>query len=260
MKIKNLFKSLNFYLDNKYNSIVSTFVGKVIVKLISEIILACLIAAAVYGATSWYNKSRSVNMDNEKLGRIYISVSDEYVENLFGIPYITVIEKDDLKNSFYVLNNAILRTVSKDNNVVAYFITATHKNRKIPIDSFDRDGGILGEIRYSDVVFANPIIDANVTGNGRYNYYSETQGTGRYGMYNSYTYGLVTYGFYTKGNLELISQAMCEGDYSHNDLQAVRNKVFPNTFGVIAEGYEEIISIIPTCDEWENIYYLLKSN
>jgi len=47
---------INLYLDEKYDKIVSTFSGKIIVKLISEIVLACLIDAAVYGATTLYNQ------------------------------------------------------------------------------------------------------------------------------------------------------------------------------------------------------------
>lgn len=260
MKIKKFYKKMNLYLDKKYEKIVSTFIGKVTIKLISEIVLACLIAAAVYGATTLYNQSRSVDVDNEKLGRIYVSVSDEYVESLFGIPYITITENESLKNHFYILNDAVLRTVSKNDNVVAYFITSTNKNRKIPVDSYETEKRIIGKTKYSDVSFANPTIESNTSLNGRYDYYSEIQGTGRYGMFNYYIYGLVPYGFFDEGSADLISLTAWDEDYSQEALQALRKKAFPNTFGVIAEGYEETISVIPTCDEWENMYYLLSKD
>jgi len=84
-------------------------------------------------------KSRSVDVDNEKLGRIYISISDEYIESLFCILYATITERDSLKSHFYLLNNAILRMVSENDNVVAYFITSINKNRKTPVDSYETE-------------------------------------------------------------------------------------------------------------------------
>ena len=220
--------------------------------------MACLIAAAVYGATELHNYIRIVSVDNEKLSQIYISVSDEYVDLLFGTPYIEVNEDDELVNHFYLLHDSVLRTVSKDNKVVAYFITSTNPKRKIPIDTYDDENNMIGTIKYSNVDFANPEVVSNITMDGRYVYYYERQGTGRYGMYNSYLYGIAPYGFVDDRSAELIHLTAWGEDYSEEEYQKARSSVLPNTFGVIADGYENVISIIPTCDEWNNMFYLLK--
>lgn len=257
MQLVKVCRKFDNWCGDVHQRIVGTFTGKVFAKLISEIVLACLIAAAVYMATEIYNDSRAASVDNENLSRIYISVSDEYVDSLFGTPYIEVGEQGDLMNHFYLLQDAVLRTVSEDDKVIAYFITSTDPRRKIPVDTFEEGKRIIGKMKYSAVDFPNPTVVSNITMNGRYVYYYEMQGTGRYGMFNSYLYGTAPYGFIDEGSADLIHLTAWGEDYSKEEYQKMRSATSPNTFGVIADGYEDVISIIPTCEEWENMYYLL---
>jgi len=76
-------------------------------------------------------------------------------------------------------------------------------------------------------------------------------------MYNYYIYGVTPCGFFDEGDADLISFTAWNEERSQEKLQVLCQNAFPNTFGVVAVGYEEIISIIPTCDERGNVYYLL---
>ena len=42
-------------------------------------------------------------------------------------------------------------------------------------------------------------------------------------------------------------------------IQELRKKAKPNTntYGVVAEKYRDSITMIPFCEEWENVFYLL---
>ena len=66
LEIKQKCKMVDARCDKIYQKFVSTFTGRVCIKLISEIVLACLIAAAVYLATEIYNDSRAEVVDNKK--------------------------------------------------------------------------------------------------------------------------------------------------------------------------------------------------
>ena len=84
-----LLKSLDNKLNAAYASAQKSFAGRVLLKLTSEVILACLLAFAVYVATNTYHRSTAISENNQKLKHIYISISDEYITDLFGTPYIT---------------------------------------------------------------------------------------------------------------------------------------------------------------------------
>lgn len=116
-----LLKSLDNKLNAAYASAQKSFAGRVLLKLTSEVILACLLAFAVYVATNTYHRSTAISENNQKLKHIYISISDEYITDLFGTPYITF-DNNTLTNKFYILNKAILRTVVDKGNVVAFLL------------------------------------------------------------------------------------------------------------------------------------------
>ena len=254
--LKTKIKQLDEIAEKKYNILKESFFGKISIKLFGEVILAFLIAGAVYLGTTIYNDLSVISVDNQKIDQIYISISDEYIQEQFGTPYICFNDSEELTNRFYLLEDAILRTVSKENRVVAYFITITNETRRIPVDSFGIGKNILGKITYSETMFSEPKIYANITANGRYCYYVEVQGTGRYGMFNYYLYGNAPYGIVNSDVASLISNV---ADQLGEDveLDILRQKTKPDTFGVIADGYEGMIGILTFCDEWENMYYLL---
>lgn len=155
-----------------------------------------------------------------------------------------------------MLKDTILRTVSDDNKVIAYFITATNENRRIPVDSFETEKRVLGSTTYSDLEFYDSEIEANVATNGRYCYYVEMQSTGRYGMFNCYLYGNAPYGILSDEIISLIC-GVASGDTTNDEVSVLRQKAKPDTFGVVEWGYEDKIGILPLCDEWENMYHLL---
>ena len=67
-----LLKSLDNKLNAAYASAQKSFAGRVLLKLTSEVILACLLAFAVYVATNTYHRSTAISEDNQKLKHIYI--------------------------------------------------------------------------------------------------------------------------------------------------------------------------------------------
>lgn len=258
MKFLIKLKKADAYANTMHSKWQKSFFGKIVLKLISEIVLACLIAAAVYFATNAYNTVTAVSDDNRKINQVYISMSEEYAGLLFGTPYISFVDENNLENNFYILNKSIVRTIVDKNNIVAFFVTSTDIKTKLPVNSISNEEKVIGEVVYSDINFFNPQVEANINTNGRYVYYSEIQGTGRYAMYNYYIFGFLPYGFIDDSTPELINLVAYEDqNIDPCQLYEIKKKAKPNTFGVVSNGYEDIISILPFCDDWENIYYLL---
>ena len=85
-KTKEICIKIDAQVEGLYNKIKLFFIGKVFIKLISEIVLALLIAVFTYLATSFYHNRTAELETNKKLEQIYVSVSDEYVNALFGSP------------------------------------------------------------------------------------------------------------------------------------------------------------------------------
>ena len=192
----------------------------------------------------------------EKLDEVYISVSHNYINALFGEPKVSVRENETLKSNFYLLDDIVLRTVIEDDSVVAFFITSMNEQRKITVKSIDSDK-VIGETDYIDTDFATPETVASFSGNGRYNYYAEIQGTGRYAMYNYYLFATLPYGFIDDESAELCREYGVEDSDSMPKDESLRATATPNTFGVIADGYEEVVTLIPEVNNWADIYYLL---
>jgi hypothetical protein len=220
--------------------------------MLCSIVLIGLVAVAICFGVS---KQNSTDID-DKLKEIYISVSHDYVNSLFGEPKVSVKENETLKSNFYLLDDVVLRTVTEDDSVVAFFITSTNEERKITVKSIDSEE-IIGETNYLDTEFPNHITKSDFRGNGRYNYYAEIQGTGRYAMYNYYVFATLPYGFIDNESAELCRKYSQEESVAIESVESLRKNATPNTFAVIANGYEEIITMIPDVNTWADIYYLL---
>ncbi|MBO7393582.1 MAG: hypothetical protein J6U98_05210 [Abditibacteriota bacterium] len=232
--------------------------------LLLILIGAVLLAAAVFTGIFLTlhraaDKASLIAKENDNLNRIYVSVSSEYVDKLFGVPVAKTTEAEgEFTDRFYALRDAVLRTVSdSDGKVLAYFVTSKSATRLIPIKRFydDKIRPELGVTAYGNVskVFENPEVASEYTLDTMDVYYSETEGTGRYGMYNSYVFGNVYYGFGGDSAVKL-----AEAESLKKDPKKVRKSVKPDTYGVIAAGYEDKIGIVPQCDDWYDICYLLK--
>ena len=255
--MKELFIKIDDSFDRLHKKASKRFFGKALLKLLGEILLALLVALAVYLGTSVYENSKIESIENKNLNKLYISVSNDYVESLFGEPYIKISESDSLQSQFYLLKDAVLRTVTDNDIVVAFFITSKDENRNIPISTFYSEKQTIGKTNFYKIKFANPTIESNLNSNGRYCYYGEIQGTGRYAMYNYYSFATVSYGFIDDASARLCEKNSTDNIITKEEEETLRKKAKPNTFGVMADGYEETISLIPFVDEWENIYYLL---
>jgi hypothetical protein len=234
------------------DDIVDKKTSKKLLVVLCSVIVMGLIAVAIYLGAS---KQDSAGID-DKLQEIYISTSHNYVNSLFGEPKISVKESDSLRSNFYLLDDAVLRTVTEDDSVVAFFITSKTEENKISVTSINSEE-VIGEASFLATEFPNPEIKADFSGNGRYNYYAEIQGTGRYAMYNYYVFATLPYGFLDDEGAELCRQFSQEEPDAIESVESLRDKATPNTFGVIADGYEEKITMIPEVNNWADIYYLL---
>ena len=244
-------------LEKWYDKINNCILGKAIIKLLSEIVLALLITCATFLGSYLYDCATEEAKVNKKIERVYVSISNEYVNDLFGVPYTSFIEENGLVNNFYLEDEVIVRTVLKDEKVIAFFVTSKDESRTIPIESLEGKKCVVGKISFQDIGFPNPNCEAFCCGDGRINYYSEAQGTGRYGMYNTYVYAIMPYGFLGKEACELVMSAYFEGSSEYRTVDELKKYAKPNTYGVIADEYIEDISMIPESDEWLNAYYLL---
>ena len=159
--MRKLFICFDDYLNTIYEKFTAKFIGKVIIKIISEVLLAALVSGSIFLGTSIYENNKKIKDENSKLEQIYISVSNEYIDSLFGKPYISINESETLKSNFYSLNDIILRTVTEDDVVIAYFITSQNERRKIPVTSIDSEKHYIGKTNYSKVDFPNYEIKAN---------------------------------------------------------------------------------------------------
>ena len=137
------FCNIDKKLETIYKKSQGSFMGKVAIKIAGEIFLACLIALAIYTATTIYDRSISTAEENRKLDQLYISMSNDYIHSLFGVPFISIVDDNDYRNDFYVLEQAILRTVVDNSRIVAFFVTAVGEKTKIPVDSFWEEECVL---------------------------------------------------------------------------------------------------------------------
>lgn len=129
---------------------------------------------------------------------------------------------------------------------MAFFITSQNEHRTIPVSTVFSGKKAIGKTKFSEIDFANHETKSNINVNGRYCYYGEIQGTGRYAMYNYYLFATLSYGFVDEESASLGQEHSMMDSVSK---EVLRKKAKPNTFGVIADGYQEIITFIPFVEE-----------
>lgn len=255
-----VFKRADIKAGSLYEKCQNSFFGKLILKLTSEIILACLISAAVYFATDIHHNMTAMSTDIKNLNKVYISLSEEYTTSMFGTPYISFVDENNYKNNFYMLQKSVLRTVFDNDCIIAFFITAADSKSHLPVSAVSGEEQVLGKVTYTDIDFPTPQTEAYFNSDGRYAYYSETQGTGRYAMYNYYVFGYLPYGFTDDSSYNLIRNWDTEDGPDLSAHKKNREQARPNTFGVIADTYQDSVSIFPGSNEWSSMHYLLDKN
>lgn len=256
-------------LDNKMlkisNRINNTFLGKLMLKIISEIFLAILVAVAIYVSQTLYEDASRLTKDNLYYENLTIGLSEEYVNSLFGIPKSTLYD-GSIKNNFYQMKDSILRVCfDSEYTTIAYFITVTKSNRTINLSPYYQDTNIeLGKSTFDDINMQPIKIDANVAGSGDdYNYYAEWFYMGNPGSYNTYIYSINSYGISNELDIKLVGEAyfnffLKNGEVKLENIQQYRYEAKPNTFGVIALGYQDKIDVIPYNERWKDVSRMLR--
>ena len=199
---------------------------------------------------------QEINTENQFLYRLYISITDEYIQSKIGVPYIKENNLQYVEN-YYLLNDVVLKTISNNGSVIAFFITSQNKKRRIPFN-FAADEIIIGRYTYSDIPMPNPVISAEYYGNYRGCYYIERYETGRAGMYNDYVCASFSYGFYDDNSTELMlmNNEYNINKYTTEEKENARKKAKPNTFGVIKPEYSDRINIFLHDDTLDQFHAL----
>lgn len=259
-KISNIDKKM-LNISTKINN---TFLGKIIIKITSETLLAILIAVAIYASQILYEDASRLTKENSYYENLTIGLSEEYVNYLFGVPKFNLYD-GSIKNNFYQMKDSILRVCFDSTNTsIAYFITVTNSDRTISLSSYYQDINIkLGESTFDNIGMEPIKIDVNVAGSGdAYNYYSEWFYIGSPGNYNTYVYSLNSYGIFNEVDINLIIEAnhyfLESNQVELENIQQYRYEAKPNTFGVIALGYEDLIDVIPSNEIWKDVYSTLR--
>lgn len=264
MKIMKCLLGIDSKLQKSISPYTNTILAKLLVWLLSEIVLAIVVGYFVNLFNVYQTKKNQDAIEIKKINRIYVQVSDDYVESLFGTPVISIRGEGQMVESFYTLDTCVLRTVSDNNTVVAYFVTITSEECFVPLILYDDDVYNLGMITYDQfpmVYNHSVVIEANAESDGRFCYYGEKHGTGRWAMYNFYVLGNVAYGYLDIDSINLINSA---GGFSglagFVDPEEQRKQTKPNTYGVIAYGYQDRIGVMSDNNVdwqvWDDLYYL----
>lgn len=254
-------------IDNKIKSLVKILNDYIIARLISKIlegaILAILIGVIVFYANAFYDNYTKITNENKKIERLAIGNSETFMSDLFQIPQVEYIDNNKYKICVYKLQNANIVAYFDNGSMVAYFITITDKKRKLKIPYEGLFGEIiLGQTKYYDISDeANG--EVNLPAAGMYHYYTESYNYGRHGAYNKYIFANTVYGANDSQEYDIILTAKrhyydeVKSDLIEHQYTESRKKASPSTFGVIREGYENHISVIPSIDDWLNMFHIL---
>lgn len=232
------------------NNIKSKWVSPIIEGTVSGILTSVIIAGIALLWQFIYIPHKVRMEDNKFLHQLYVSVSDAYIESKIGEPYISI-DNEEIIQRYYLLKDVVLKTISNNGRVVAFFITSQRRNRNIPFN-YAGNEIVIGKFRYSDNDRADQNISAFYCGNYRMCYYREFFGMGRSGMYNQYVFSSVPFGFYEDQSTELmyLYGSETKNDISLDQINSIRREAHPNTIGVIsAEFLKEVNSILDIEEE-----------
>lgn len=254
-----LFKKIDDTILINIKKIKTTFLGKLILKFMSEILLAVIISISIFFGQNIYDIKMLEKEEIQNIDNLRIGLNEKYIDSNFGIPEHSIVANNGIKNNYYKLNNCILRLCfSKSNVLVAYFITITDDRKTIDLDNHFYKNYKLGKLLFSDIEYTPEELDINIPAKGAYEYYSEKYLFGRPMEFCTFVFADLNYGILYDSSVEL-KKACCKEffkDYNidFESISSYRNTK-PNTFGVIAAYCDEIdIILITKEEEWYYIY------
>lgn len=226
--------------------------------VIKELFIGIVVGVAVVIATSYMQEQESHNQLKDDLSMVHIGESYEYIKSMFGIPVINMPdgERSDI---YYKFEDAVLRCVFEDDELIAYMITVKESNLyKVRKNiHMDKSAGLL-QFYYIDFSESCGEISWNVpTNNDDYAYYQEVFYGAGPEDYNYYVIG--SYKDYRENSVYHELLGWCNRNLVENpekadmvEFQRFRETLQPNTYGMIKSGYENEIEIISFDENMRN--------
>ncbi len=240
---------------NKCGASKTTAIVKWILK---ELFIGVIVGIAVVIATSYMDERERYNQLKQNLALVHIGESYEYLNSMFGIPIINEIGGEK-REVYYKLDDAVLRCIFDNDELIAYIITVNSKNMySVKANLYTEAPLKLLQFSYSDFSKNAGKIEWNVPANNDdYAYYQEIFYGAGPADYNYFIIG--NYKDYRKESVynELLSWLASDLSQTPENidkkrLQKYRKMLKPNTYGMIKEGYENDIDIIGDNDNIRN--------
>ncbi len=239
-------------------------VRKIILDVLNEILIGVIIGVVIAMITWHAGNQRSAKEIQKKLQTVGLGETKEYIEDIFGVPVVEVTYDADswycpgLTDAFYKFDHCVLNCVYSDNTIIAFFVTVNKKNVYKVIPNINKN---LCDFSYSDFyskdVYPEYVFVNRPANNDDYFYYQEVYygaGPADYNYYvlasykdymfrhkSPYVSQLVGYfenaGVYDKDNV--LERAVYETEECKN----LRENIYPNTYGMILDGYEKTIAV-----------------
>ena len=226
--------------------------------ILKELFIGVIVGVAVVIATSYLEERDNNNRIKDNLAKVHIGESYEYIEFLFGVPVINEVD-GELRESYFKFEDAVLRCVFDDDELIAYVVTVKDK-RLYDVKAniyMDKSSNLL-QFTYTDFSEAVGTVTWSVPANNDdYGYYQEIFYGAGPADYNYFIIG--NYKDYREDGLYDKLLSWCSSNLSQtsenvdmNQLQKYREKLTPNVHGMIKAGYEEEIGIISSSDNLRN--------
>lgn len=220
--------------------------------MIKTLVITLVTTLLLFVINNIFKKHQEIEYTNNTIDKLYLGENKEYVGSILGIPQFEFID-EGLSNSFYPMEQVVIRCVFDDELLVGYFVTAKNADSRIKI----RNPYIYSEvIRFGNNTFdpeeyPDAVIDgyvamgANATINTYYWEYSYLYGTG---LHKSYVAAILPYGFTEKDSYNLMTAAHSESIESQ-EIADYRKNLHPNTIGMMDSHYKDIIKPYMPNDE-----------
>ena len=242
-------------------------------------IIIGVVTGVVISAITWYaGNQRTAKEIQKKLQTVGLGETKEYIEDIFGVPVVEVTYDDNnkyysgLTDAYYKFDHCILNCVYSENTIIAFFVTVNKKNVYKVISNRKQS---LGKFSYDDFFYTTPdyVFVNRPANNDDYYYYQEVYygaGPADYNYYVLASYKDYMFDHRDSSVGQLISYFEDAGAYEKNTFESavyeteeckkLRKRICPNTYGMICEGYQEIITVaVPArmfgavlYDDWYN--------
>lgn len=236
--------------------------------LLKEVVAGVTVAAAIAVATLVVSEYTKYKQEQENLELLYLGLSRQYVESVFGIPVVEFTEAEsNTIRAFYKQKYSVVSCSYADDHIVAFFVivNADKKLYRIPYNFFIDDPAYLTDFTYADFSEKADDFEANCSANNDdYAYYTETYYGAAAAEYNYYIIGSYK-NYFDNSYMPLISNALTAWNdennfYKTDEYYSVRTKAEPNVFGMVDAQYVDSIWLSSISEELRTYNHSIFNN